>query len=91
MDFTRSEVEKSRIGSRYPKSGSSTFKKSYVGAFDLTADIMIDINRNKSGGDVKDLSTPRTTYISTQNMSTCTALIYATTTNKKKFSSTVKK
>uniref|UniRef100_A0A8C2Q4T7 Uncharacterized protein n=1 Tax=Cyprinus carpio TaxID=7962 RepID=A0A8C2Q4T7_CYPCA len=83
VDFTRSEEEKSRIGSRYPKNGSSTFKKSYVGAVDLTAGIMIDVNRNKSGDDVKDLSSPRTTSISTQNTSTCTAVIYATTTNKK--------
>ncbi len=47
VDFTRSEEEKSRIGSRVPRNGSSTFKKSYVEAVDLTADIMIDVNRNK--------------------------------------------
>ncbi len=81
MDFTRSEEDKSRIGSRYPKNGSSTFKKSCVGAVDLTAHIMIDVNRNKS--DVKDLSSPRTTSISNQNTSACTAIVYATTTNKK--------
>ncbi len=83
VDFTRSEEEKSRIGSRVPRNGSSTFKKSYVEAVDLTADIMIDVNRNKSGDDVKDLSSPRTTSISTQNTSACTAVVYATTTNKK--------
>ncbi len=47
VDFTRSEEEKSRIGSRVPRNGSSTFKKSYVEAVDLTADIMIDVNRTK--------------------------------------------
>ncbi len=82
VDFTRSEEDKSRIGSRYPKNGSSTFKKSYVGAVDLTAHIMIDVNRNKNG-DVKDLSSPRTTSISNQNTSACTAIVHATTTNKK--------
>ncbi len=82
VDFTRSEEDKSWIGSRYPKNGSSTFKKSYVGAVDLTAHIMIDVNRNKSG-DVKDLSSPRTTSISNQNTSACTAIVHATTTNKK--------
>ncbi|XP_050965936.1 uncharacterized protein LOC127165389 [Labeo rohita] len=83
VDFTRSEEEKSKIASRYPKNGTSTFKKSYVGAIDLTADIMIDVNRNKSVDDVKDLSSPRTTSMSTQNTSACTVLTYATTTNKR--------
>lgn len=86
VDFTTTEEEKSRIGSRYPKNGSITFKKSHVGAVDLTADIVIDVNRNKSDNDVKDLSSPRTTSISTLNTSACTVPIYAvqnsTTTNK---------
>ncbi|CAM4545023.1 unnamed protein product [Leuciscus chuanchicus] len=86
VDFTRTEEEKSRIGSRYPKNGGITFKKSHVGAVDLTADIVIDVNRNKSDNDVKDLSSPRTTSISTLNTSACTVPIYAvqssTTTNK---------
>ncbi|KAG1958130.1 protein unc-13 B-like [Pimephales promelas] len=67
VDFTRTEEEKSRIENRYPKNGSISFKKSYVGAVDLTADIVIDVNRNKIDNEVKDLSSPRTTSISTLN------------------------
>ncbi|XP_077097961.1 uncharacterized protein LOC143749307 [Siphateles boraxobius] len=85
VDFTITEEEKSSIGSRYPKNGSITFKKSYVGAVDLTAGIIIDVNRNKRD-DVKDLSSPRTTSISTLDTSAWTVPIYAvqssTSTNK---------
>ncbi|XP_068077513.1 uncharacterized protein unc13ba isoform X2 [Danio rerio] len=77
VDYTRSVEEKSVIGNRYPDNGSSACKKSYAGAVDLTSDIKIDIKRNKRDDDIRDLSSPRTSGISTQNTSSCIAPIKA--------------